>query len=90
MRKVNLAYLYSILSLLHTCTHAVPCGTLRGKPYFSPGKYKFTHDETWALDLTMLNSLHDTTLSHGSMLYNPRERLQTKQVTIQSLWLVIT
>ena len=27
MHKVNLAYLYGIISLLHTCTHVVPCST---------------------------------------------------------------
>ena len=32
MRKVNLAYLYGITSLLHTCTHVVPCSTSHGNP----------------------------------------------------------
>ena len=32
MRKVNLAYLSGIISLPHTCTHAVPRSTPRGNP----------------------------------------------------------
>ena len=44
--------------------------------------YKFTCDEMWALDLTMWNSLHNARLRRGSMLYNPQERLLTRQATI--------
>ena len=32
MRKINLACLYGIISLLYTCTHAVPCSTSRENP----------------------------------------------------------
>ena len=50
MCKVNLAQLLVqhhsfIISLLYTCTHAVPCSTSCGKSYFFLCKY----NEMWAL-----------------------------------------
>ena len=47
-------------------THEVPCSTSHGKSYFFLCKYKFTRDETWALDLAKWNSLHDVRNSCGS------------------------
>ena len=35
------------------------------------------HVMTWAQDPATWNSLYDARLSHGSMLYNPQERLVT-------------
>ena len=48
MRKVNLAYLYGITSLLHTCTHAV----LHVENPISPrvNINVRTRDETWGQD----------------------------------------
>ena len=59
---------HAVISLLHTCTHAVPCSISHGKSNFYLCKYKFTYDETWALDLATCDSLHNARLSRGSML----------------------
>ena len=78
MRKVNLAYLYGITSLLHTCTHVVLHMENPISPRANINVHVTRHGHkirpaTW-------NSLHDARLSRGSMLYNPRERLVTRQV----------
>ena len=78
MRKVNLAYLYGITSLLHTCTHAVLHVENPISYHANINVHVTRHGHkirpaTW-------NSLHDARLSRGSMLYNPRERLLTQQV----------
>ena len=78
MRKVNLAYLYGITSLVHTCTHAVlhmenpisPCTNINVHMMRHGHKIR---PATW-------NSLHNARLNRGSVLYNPRERLLTRQV----------
>ena len=61
------------------CTHAMPSSTSCEKSYFFLCKYKITCDETWALDLTIWNSLHNARLSLESMLYNSGERLMTRK-----------
>ena len=78
MRKVNVAYLYGIASLLHTCTHAILHVESPISPHASINVHVTRHGHktrptTW-------NSLHNARLSRGSMLYNPRERLLTRQV----------
>ena len=83
MCKVNLVYLYGITSLLHTCTHAIlrvenpisPCANIN--VHMTRHGHKI-QPATW-------NSINDTRLSRGSMLYNPRERLLTQQVSQYSL-----
>ena len=55
MRKVNLAYLYGITSLLHTCTHAVVHVENPISPHTNINVYLC--DETWAQDPATWNSL---------------------------------
>ena len=78
MRKVNLAYLYGITSLIHTCTHAVLHVEILNSPHTNINVHVTRHGHkirpaTWI-------SLHDARLSRGSTLYNPQEQLLTRQV----------
>ena len=69
MRKVNLAYLYGITLLLHTCTHAV----LHVENAISPRANINVHVTRYGHKIrpAKWNSLHDARLSRGSMLYTP-------------------
>ena len=78
MRKVNLAYLHGITSLLHTCTNAV----LHVENPISPRANINVHvTRHWhKIRPATWNSLHDARLSCGSMLCNPQKQLLTRQV----------
>ena len=61
MCKVNLAYLYSIISLLHTCTHAVLYSTSHGNPISSCANINLhvTRYEHWILPRGIVYTMQD-------------------------------
>ena len=78
MGKVNIANLYSTVSLLHVCTHVVPCSISQGQSCENINLHVMRHG---ILPHEIVYTTRDLAMKI-SYVYNPQEQLLTHQVTI--------